>query len=661
MNHLMDSTVVDFEELGYTRVGILRPKTLIADVQKNLAQIKLLLEKTRKEMADFLLFPEMCLTGYTLGDLVNSNLIHASVEEALADLKVFSSDFPSMFVVGAPLFYNGQLFNCAIMIGGGRLIGAIPKTYLPSSNEFYEARWFCSGKGLQDHSIRLAEQEVPFGPDILFHPIGNSNLKIGIEVCEDLWAVKPPSSDLSLAGANLILNLSASNAVIGKHSYRKSLILQQSARTLSNYVYVSAGPSESSTDTVYSGYGLVAECGEQVCEMSDLSLDAGYHICDVDFQKTIFDRSKNASFKSTQPEITFRHVEFSWPKNHKSLKSELRRIINRLPFVPKVKKDRDDICEEVLAIQSVGLASRIKHIGCKRAVVGLSGGLDSTLAVIVISEAFKMLGKDNYEILAVTMPGFGTSARTLNNAVKLAEELGANLLTVDISNAVSKHLVDIGADVNTPNITFENSQARERTQTLFDYANEQDAILVGTGDLSESALGWCTFAGDHISSYHVNCGVPKTLLKHVIEWYSVHRSNRNLHDILNDILNTPVSPELLPLEKSEESSQKTEDILGAYEVHDFFLYYFVRYGFKPTKIFFLANQAFGSAYSCEYILEKLEIFFERFFTNQFKRSCAPDGPKIGSIALSPRADWRMPSDASSNLWLNDLKKCKQIK
>ena len=515
---------------------------------------------------------------------------------------------------------------------------------------------FVVDKGLEKQNIKVGDDLVPFGPDLLFQPVENNKVKIGIEICEDLWAVKPPSSDLALAGANLILNLSASNAVIGKAAYRKSLILQQSARTLSSYVYISVGGTESSTDTVYSGYGLIAECGAAISEITDVSLNDAYSICDVDLNKSQFDRSKSVSFKNTPFDLNFREITFNWPASRSKTKRNFKRNVDANPFIPKNKSKLYDVCDEIINIQAVGLAKRLSHVNKKRAIIGLSGGLDSTLAALVILESFKLLKNNKLELMAVTMPGFGSSTRTKNNAIELADKLGAKLLQVDITQAVSQHLENIGADENTKNITFENSQARERTQILFDYANEQDGILIGTGDLSESALGWCTFAGDHISSYHVNIGVPKTLVKYVIDWYSNHRADKSLKFILDDILNTPISPELLPLGQNDEIIQRTEDLIGKYEIHDFFLYNFIRYGYEPEKIHLLAMTAFGDRYSNLQILETMEIFFRRFFANQFKRSCCPDGPKIGSVALSPRSDWRMPSDASANLWLNALKK-----
>jgi NAD+ synthase (glutamine-hydrolysing) len=648
--------MVNLNRYGFLRVGVIRPVTAIADVMENLNQIKASLEKVREEMADVLLFPEMSLTSYTIGDLVHHNLIHQSVDCALKNLKEFSVDYPSMFVVGTPLINRGKLYNCAVMLGGGRIVGVVPKSYLPSSDEFYEARWFSSGLGTQNQSVEIAGELVPFGSDLLFQPLNCDLVKISIEICEDLWAIKPPSSDAALAGANLILNPSASNAVVGKAKYRKALILQQSAKTLSSYVYISAGGTESSTDTVYSGYGLIAECGNELSELSDVSLYADYRIIDIDLEKSKFDRSKSVSFKNTPLDLNYREVSFNWPSTRHETKNHLKRYVDKTPFIPKSKEKLNDICKEIINIQTVGLAKRLQHVGTKRAVVGLSGGLDSTLAALVILEAFKFLKDDVSELLAVTMPGFGTSARTKKNAVKLADNLGAKLREVDITQAVSNHLTNIGANEKTTNLTFENSQARERTQILFDYANEQDAILIGTGDLSETALGWCTFAGDHISSYHVNIGVPKTLVRYLIDWYREYRASETLEIVLEDILNTPISPELLPLGKDNEILQLTEDLLGKYEIHDFFLFHFIRYGYSPDKIYLLSQKAFEDKFSNEYLLETMDIFFRRFFTNQFKRSCSPDGPKIGSVALSPRSDWRMPSDASVALWATEIDK-----
>ena len=649
---------MNLSALGFVRVSIIRSKLKVSDIKYNTEMIKQNLLEIQKSSPDLILFPEMCITGYTLGDLVYQDTIRSGTVDSLLDLKEFSKGLSAVFVIGAPITFEDRLFNCAVLIGAGSIIGIVPKSYLPNEDEFYEKRWYTSGKNLINKTISIDGNDVPFGVDLIFQPNDGTNLKIGIEICEDLWAVKPPSLDLALGGANIILNLSASNELVGKSAYRRDLIIQQSARTYTNYIYVSAGALESTMDTVYSGYGLISECGSLIGELNGLTLEERMLTCDVDFDRCTVERLKSPSFKTSKSELTYRLMKFPWPKNREKEKSSFSRNISKTPFIPSNDKNLYENCDEILNIQAVALAKRINHIRCKRVVIGLSGGLDSTLAGLVINEAFKLIGEKDLEILALTMPGAGTSSRTKKNAVKLASNLNADLKKIDITEPVKLHLKDIGADFQNKNITFENSQARERTQILFDYANENNAMVVGTGDLSEAALGWSTYGGDHISNYHVNIGVPKTLVKHVIRWYSENRAKDSLKIVLNDILATPISPELLPLGESEEILQKTEDLIGKYILHDFFLFYFVRFGFTPQKIYFFAQKAFSKEIPDAEILDVMQGFFSRFFSNQFKRSCSPDGPKIGSIALSPRGDWRMPSDASMGVWLSDLEKLK---
>ena len=559
-----------------------------------------------------------------------------------------------LIVVGAPVVNRGRTYNCAIAINRGKILGIVPKTYLPNYNEFYEKRWFTTGKDIKKETIFYCGYYVDFGADILFRCENKQDLIVGLEICEDLWAPIPPSSIMSIGGATLILNLSASNDLVGKSEYRENLLLNQSARCMSGYVYASAGYGESSTDLVFGGHCMIAENGKLLKESSKYSLKGELIISDIDLDIIIHDRRKNSAYSDSE-EDNFKILDFYTNSNNKNI----LRAFDAHPFVPYDNLEREKRCEEIFNIQSNGLAKRIQHIGTKKIVIGISGGLDSTLALLVAVKTCDKLNLHRNTVLAVTMPGFGTTDRTYNNAVGLIEELDVDFMEISIKEASLLHFRDIGHDENLHDITFENTQARERTQILMDLANKHNGIVVGTGDLSELAMGWATYNGDHMSMYGVNSGVPKTLVRYVVKWVAENETDEKARVILMDILDTPVSPELLPPDEKGNISQKTEDLIGPYELHDFFLYNTIRFGFKPQKLYFISLKVFKNIYSEEYIYKWLENFYRRFITQQFKRSCLPDGPKVGSICLSPRGDWRMPSDASMSLWIDELKKARE--
>ncbi len=569
-------------------------------------------------------------------------------------------------VVGLPLEVDGKLYNCAVLIAGWQVVGVVPKAHLPTTNEFYEERWFTPGALATASHVRIDDLDtaVPFGADLLFEArrFGGPSVRVGVEICEDLWAVQPPSGDLALAGATLLLNLSASNELLGKVEYRRDLVRQQSARCLAAYCYAGAGPGESTTDTVWGGHSLIAENGAVLAETERFQFSTQMAVADVDVQRLVHERLRNSTFSASQPSRALRVVEFGLEGDEALVATGtlfgpalVRPQLSRTPFVPADPQRRADSCREIFAIQSTGLAKRLQHTGLRRVTIGVSGGLDSTLALLVAARAFDVLKLPRGGIVAITMPGFGTTQRTRSNAVLLAEALAVTLRTVSIADAVRQHFQDIGHDETLHNVIYENAQARERTQILMDVANQVGGLVVGTGDLSELALGWLTYSGDHMSMYHVNAGVPKTLVRYLIEWVADEEwSGHRAEAVLRDIIATPITPELLPLGAGGALEQKTEDAIGPYELHDFFLYQVVRCGFGPAKVFVLARQAFADAYSAQEILRWLEVFYRRFFGQQFKRSAMPDGPKVGSVALSPRGDWRMPSDASARLWLDEL-------
>ena len=640
----------------FVRVAAAVPLVKPTKVGANLESVKRLLAEASAKGADVVVFPELCLTGYTCADLFYRSSLLADAETALADLVKTSASFPTLaFAVGLPVRLNGRIFNCAALVRGGALLGVVPKTYLPSTHEFYEARWFASALEATDARIVLAGCDVPFGNDLVFD-LGEGTV-LGIEICEDMWTANPPSTRLTLRGANVILNLSGSNELIGKTDYRRSLVTGQSARCLAGYVYAGAGVGESTTDLVFGGHTLIAENGTLLAE-GERFVRGEHLVCaDLDIGFLDFERSANFAYRQAanatpavrrimspsllNPNIpTFQHPNTG----------SLQRTVDPHPFVPAESADRNARCEEILAIQSTGLATRLEAIRCKDVVLGLSGGLDSALALLVCVEAFDRLGLDRKGIHAYTMPGFGTTKRTKGNAELLCEGLGVPLETIDITAMARQHLKDLGRDESVKDITYENTQARGRTYLLMNKANQVGGIVIGTGDLSELALGWCTYNGDHMSMYGVNAGVPKTLVKYIVRCYAdTHRSSPVVHRSLLDILDTPVSPELLPANADGTIAQVTEDKVGPYELHDFYLYHFVRRGASKEKILRLAKIAFAGTYSDETIAKWLDVFCRRFYQQQFKRSCMPDGPKVGSLNLSPRGDWRMPSDVSYSL------------
>ena len=629
---------------GFVSVACGTPKLRLADCNYNAEQTFTLMRKAEKAGAKVLVLPELGLTGYSCGDLFYQDTLLRASEEALSTVLAATRNLEVVTAVGMPLRVNNKLYNCAVIIQKGTVLGVVPKTPLPNYGEFYEKREFATAPE-ENGTVTLLGKSVPFGNKLVFRCANMPDLALGFEVCEDMWAPCSPAVDLTAAGATVIGNLSASNDIIGKDSYRRQLVTMQSAKLLCGYVYTSAGEGESSSDVVFGAHQMIAENGTMLAERR---FDGGLLVSEVDVQKLCYERRRTQMFDKT-PAVW--EVPFSLTLSE----TKLTRYVAPQPFVPEGKEDRDARCREILLIASLGLKQRLEHTGAKTAVVGLSGGLDSTLAVLITGLAMKMLDRPMTDIVAVTMPCFGTTDRTKNNAVILAERMGATLKTVDISASVRSHFKDIGHDMEDHSVTFENGQARERTQVLMDIANQTGGLVIGTGDLSELALGWCTYNGDHMSMYGVNCSIPKTLVRHLVGYLARDNAEKDqeLHDVLEDILDTPVSPELLPAVQGK-ISQKTEDLVGPYELHDFFLYYMLRWGFSPAKIYRLAVYALGKQYSRGVILKWLKTFYRRFFTQQFKRNCVPDGPKIGSVAMSPRGDWRMPSDAKMNLWQAEL-------
>ena len=602
-----------------------------------------------------LVFPELSITTYTCGDLFFQSSLLSSAKSGLYDIVKASQDIDIFAVVGLPLSIDNQLFNCAVAIYKGTILGVVPKSCLPNYGEFYEKRWFSSAKQLLSKELFLCGQKVPVGTDLIFSAEQIPYCKIGIEICEDLWSVIPPSSYQSLYGATILLNPSASNELATKYDYRKQLISQQSSRCIACYVYSSSGVGESTQDTVFSGHGLIYENGTLLKESQRFLKETQLIYTDIDLELLANDRMKNTTFTDTQSDLpSFREITFSMkPQNI----DELERIIKSQPFIPENNEFLDKRCRDIFNIQTVGLARRIEHTHAKTVVVGISGGLDSTLALLVCAKACDYLGISRNHIIGITMPGFGTTDRTYQNALSLMSALGVQTREISIQKAALQHFEDIGHDISVHDVTYENTQARERTQILMDIANKESGFVVGTGDLSELALGWATYNGDHMSMYGVNAGVPKTLIRVLVRWIAEYGSlSQKANEILFDVLDTPVSPELLPPDEAGNINQKTEEIVGPYELHDFFLYYVVRFGFSPAKILFLAEQAFNGEYERATLLKWLKNFYYRFFTQQFKRSCLPDGPKVGTISLSPRGDWRMPSDAFNSIWLEEVEK-----
>jgi len=634
--------------MNFIKVAAACPITNVADVNFNLNNIKACIDISLSEESKLVVFPELSITSYTCGDLFNQQQLLNKSEEALKDLCSYSKDKDILIAVGAPLSFNYCLYNCAFIIFKGDILGIVPKSYIPNYTEFYEKRWFTEGIGLVNKTVNLSfQRDIPFGTNLIFT---SGEFKFGFEVCEDLWVTIPPSSYLSLLGANIIGNLSASNEIVSKADYRRGLVSGQSARCMASYIYASAGVYESSTDLVFSGHLVIGENGSILKENTRFQRDNEIITSIIDVDKLKAERMKNVSFRDSVRFCPYETKEISFSFSHMKINT-FDRYIDKHPFVPSNEVQREERCREIFHIQTSGLAKRLTHTNSKKVVIGISGGLDSTLALLVAVKTFDMLKIPRNNIITITMPGFGTTDRTYNNAINLCKNLGCELREINIVDACLQHFKDINHPVEKHDVTYENVQARERTQILMDIANKDGGLLIGTGDLSELALGWCTYNGDHMSMYSVNCSIPKTLVRYLVKYVAQKELDEPTSAILFDILDTPVSPELLPKNESGEITQKTEDIVGPYELHDFFLYYFIRQGASPEKILFLAKEAFKKDYN-EYTIEKwFDKFIRRFFTQQFKRSALPDGPKVGTISLSPRGDWRMPSDCSYNSWV----------
>ena len=637
------------DSFGFLKVAAAIPQVRVADCAYNAAHIVALAEEAAQRGVEIVAFPELSVTGYTCGDLFLQSTLLDAADEALEQIAKATRKLPLVLIVGVPLRHGSTLYNCAAVLTQGRILGVVPKTHIPDYGEFYENRWFASGVGIAGEQIAVGGQQADFGADLTFEVNGT---EFGIEICEDLWTAIPPSSHLALDGAEVIFNLSASPETVGKHDYLRQLVAQQSARTLGAYVYVSAGEGESSTDLVFSGKGFIAENGAILREAKRFSTEEQLVVADVDIQRIAFERRRNTSFRNHDAATENTVIEMEIPEGLRA--AALDRDVDPLPFVPKDPAHRSERCEEIFSIQAHGLAQRLRHTGCKCAVVGISGGLDSTLALLVTVRAFDLLKIDRTGIVGITMPGFGTTDRTYNNALELMRRLGVTVREIPIREACTQHMKDIGMSPDDRTAAYENAQARERTQILMDVANMTGGLVVGTGDLSELALGWATYNGDQMSMYGVNASVPKTLVRHLVAWAAEAEQDAATRATLLDIVDTPVSPELLPADASGRIVQKTEELVGPYELHDFFLYHFLRGGCGPAKILCLAETAFRGSYDRPTLRKWLETFFRRFFAQQFKRSAMPDGPKVGSVALSPRGDWRMPSDASAAAWLREL-------
>lgn len=632
---------------GFLKAAVGTPRVAVADCRKNGEETLRLIQKMAEKKAKLMVFPELGLTGYTCGDLFWQETLLEAAKEELLHLAVETAQVDALIFVGLPLVHEGKLYNVAAALNRGEILGLVPKTHLPNYAEFYEARQFTAA-GEEKGTIMLGGHPVPFGTKLLFTCPDMQGLTVAAEICEDLWVPQPPSISHALAGASVIVNLSASDEVTGKDSYRRSLIAGQSARLVCAYLYATAGEGESTTDLVFGGQNMIGENGRILAEGKRFANETVY--ADLDLAYLAGERRRMTTFPAADSgdyqKITFRLCQEE---------TVLERYFSPQPFIPFDKGERDGRCDEILNIQAMGLKKRLEHVHGQYAVLGISGGLDSTLALLVTARAFDMLGLPREQITAVTMPCFGTTDRTYQNACELTRCLGATLREVDIREAVTIHFRDIGQDAQVHDVTYENSQARERTQVLMDIANQKNGLVIGTGDLSELALGWATYNGDHMSMYGVNASIPKTLVRHLVRYWADTCGEEKLSSILLDVLDTPVSPELLP-PKDGNIAQKTEDLVGPYELHDFFLYYMMRVGYGPAKIYRVAQRAFAGTYDNETILKWLKKFYWRFFSQQFKRSCLPDGPKVGSVALSPRGDWRMPSDACVSVWMEQLER-----
>ena len=671
---------------GFIKVAAATPKIKVGDCKHNAVEICSLIREAYRNKTQLIVFPELCITGYTAGDLFWQKALLDNAMKALIETIVpYTEGKEIIAIVGLPMIFKSKLYNMAAVVYDGEIMGFVPKTYIPNYSEFYEGRHFSSGKGVEglkdityrninddsfisgsyilknfklesqeeyddeyDDEFDETEDTVSVGTNLLFKCVNFDNFTFSIEICEDLWVPNPPSTNHAIAGATVIANLSASDETVGKDTYRTGLVTGQSARTLSAYIYADAGEGESTTDLVFAGHNIIAENGAIIAQSDKFTNGITYG--EIDLDKIAAERARMTTFVSGQDiDSEYEEIEIYLEEE----KFDFSRVIDNAPFVPSNESERDKRCEEILSIQTMGLKKRLEHTNCKNAVVGISGGLDSTLALLVTVRAFDSLNIDRKGIIAVTMPGFGTTDRTYNNALKMIEKLGCTLKEVNIAEAVKLHLKQIGHDINIHDVTYENAQARQRTYLLMDFANEYNGMVIGTGDMSELALGWATYNGDHMSMYGVNAGVPKTLVRHLVKYFADTTEEKELAKVLFDVLDTPVSPELLP-PKDGKISQKTEDLVGPYELHDFFLYYVLRYGYNPKKVLFLANEAFKGIYDKETILKWLKTFYRRFFSQQFKRSCLPDGPKVGSVAVSPRGDLRMPSDACVRQWLEEL-------
>lgn len=639
---------------GFIKIAAAIPSVRVADCAYNLQQIESIIAQAEGRGVEIIVFPELSITGYTCQDLFRQTLLIEQAESSVLMLLDFTRKLDIICIVGLPVIAGDLLLNCAAVIQKGDLLGLVPKTYLPNYSEFYEKRWFASAQDLRPTEIRFAGNKITVTPQpTLFRTC--DGVMFGIEICEDVWAPVPPSNNLSLAGADLIFNLSASDELIGKHKYLKALLSQQSARTISGYVYSGCGFGESTQDVVYGGNALIYENGMLLDESKRFSFEPQLIISQVDVEKLRNERRTNSTYINAQRTHEARIINTHTVTERDF---ELIRVVDPHPFIPK-DEDMNASCDEIFSIQVAGLAKRLVHTGSKSVVLGISGGLDSTLALLVCVRTFDKLGLPRKGIVGVTMPGFGTTDRTHSNAVNLMESLGVTVREICIADAVKQHFKDIGHDMSVHDVTYENSQARERTQILMDLSNQLGAPVIGTGDLSELALGWATYNGDHMSMYGVNAGIPKTLIRHLVNFVAMTVEDARARNILLDIIDTPISPELIPADESGNITQKTEDLVGPYELHDFFLYNILRFGFRPSKIFMLARRAFdgtdtnASTYDDETIKKWLTTFLRRFFSQQFKRSCLPDGPKVGSVSLSPRGDWRMPSDAAVTSWIKE--------
>jgi NAD+ synthase (glutamine-hydrolysing) len=630
---------------GFYRLAAAVPRLKIADVDFNAKKITELIKKAHKDSCSVILFPELSVTGYTCADLFHQPML---VEKALMAVTKIAKDTASLnivSIVGAPFYWNSALYICAFVLHKGQIKGIVPKSNLPNYREYYEKRWFKSGKDIDCIEAEINGKEIPFGTNLFFD--AGKTFKFAIEICEDMWSVVPPSSYHSIAGATVIFNLSASNDLVSKADYRSGLVRHQSASCIAGYVYTSSGIDESTTDLVYGGHSIITENGALLAENERFQRECSMITADIDCDRMVSARLNESSYSFSELPKGMKYKTIKLEKINDVKK--IRRQFSAHPFVPQDKDQRDERCKEIFNIQAAGLAKRLEHTDCKKAVLGISGGLDSTLALLVIAETYKLLKRKPKDIITITMPGFGTTDRTYTNAVDMCKTIGTDFREIDIKDSCMLHFKDIGHDPKVHDVTYENVQARERMKVLMNIANKEKGFVIGTGDLSEIALGWSTYNADHMSMYAVNCSVPKTLIRYLIQWVA-DNSTKKLKKTLEDIIDTPVSPELLPNKKDAEINQKTEDILGPYELHDFFLYHTIKYGAPPEKIKYLAQTAFDGKYKKEFIAKVYNTFVRRFFSQQFKRSCIPDGPKVGTISLSPRGDWRMPSDASSAVW-----------